>query len=91
MKGSLMLLCPYGETCFCLILIISFGIDGIALLDSVTVISPTCSSPAKVKSSYRLGRNKTENQDHLWQKTTYIALNYSNAQGLSPKWTVPQN
>lgn len=57
MKGSLMLLCPYGEACFCVILLISFGIDGIPLLDSITVVSSTCSSPGKVKSAYRLGRN----------------------------------
>lgn len=91
MKGSLMLLCPYGEACFCVILLISFGIDGIPLLDSITVVFIYLQQPGKMKSAYRLGRNKTENQDHLWQKTTYIALNYSNPQGLSPKWTVPQN
>lgn len=33
-----------------MISIIFLGIDGIHLLESVTVISPMCSSPAKVKS-----------------------------------------
>lgn len=79
------------RSCFCMTLIIFLGIDGVHLLDSVTVISPTCSSPAKVKSAYRPGKNKTKNQDHLWQKTTRSALKYSNGQGLSPKWTIPHN
>jgi len=75
-----------------MILIISLDIDGIRLLESVTMISPVCSSLVKVKSAYTPGGNRAiKNQDLLWQKTTCLALNYSEAQVFSLKLAIPQN